>query len=844
MKIKTLLFLSFLFLFENKSFSLEHGISDSSDYTFPFALVLSGGGTRGIAQIGVIKALEEADIKPDLIVATSIGAVIGALYSAGYSALELEELLKTVNIDNFFNNRAERKNLFVYQKTEPSNYILEIRFDNDLKPILPQSISDGQAFFELLSPRIASAMVLSNNNFDKLPIALRVIATDIISGKKVVFKNGNLASAVRASCSAPLAFSPFEYAGTLLMDGGLTENIPVLTARQAGAQHVVAIDVTSPMWSKEDLSNPVKLVNQVLSIGIEHNKEIQKEMADLVITPPLDGFLNNNFSALDSLIAIGYEEGKKYVHTIKENSNAIESNHLHPVDDKEYISAPIFWKTHKTVPIDQLNPIVDTLKNRFGDSIPLIDMRQKINALFDRKNLPFAHIVAIKKETNGTQIEINPGVIHEIKIYGTAITSDHFIHSAITLHEGDILTNRLIEKAINDLYATDFFNHVDISLEENNTVIIIIDEKYYLRSRFGLRFDEFHLWESYLQPAHENLFGLGICAAMHIQYGPIREKYAFEIESNQLFTPNWAQNIRFQTYIAREKSFSKDTTFKIYPNYPDSTYFEMVNNIESVTLRKAGLTLLMGIQLGKFSMLEGGVRIERFNVTRSTVGAFDDPLGAFKHGLRYITTRFYFDNVDKFIFPQHGQKHLISLGGASEKLGGTESFMSIHMTSKVYKTILTNHTFSPQIHLSWANKSLPDIERVFLGGALPEEQYKEVSLFNQYSFSGLKPRTISGDVAFSVRGMYRLKLSKGFNLYGILNWGYVWDQPDFNNGDIDIAESLRDAPLGLSITLSYLTPLGPIKGSWARLVHSGDKLTDRFSIDEQNLFYISAGYDF
>ena len=119
--------------------------------------MLSGGGSRGLAQIGTLKALEKGGIRPDLIVGTSMGAIIGGLYAAGYCADSIEKFALSFNWDGIFTNSSPRKELFISQKEKKGNYLFEIRFDNNLRPILPHSISEGQIFYNDLVPRLAAA---------------------------------------------------------------------------------------------------------------------------------------------------------------------------------------------------------------------------------------------------------------------------------------------------------------------------------------------------------------------------------------------------------------------------------------------------------------------------------------------------------------------------------------------------------------------------------------------------------------------------------------------------------------------------------------------------------------
>ncbi len=280
---------------------------DSGRVHYKFALVLSGGGSRGLSQIGVLKALEEAHCRPDLIVGTSMGAIIGSLYAAGYSPDSILQITRSVNWNTIIANTARRKSLFVSQKADPVNYLFELRLNDRLEPVPPSSISHGQVFYDLLAPLLTPAQFRAHEQFDSLPIPLRIVSTDILSGRRVIFTKGNIAEAVRASCGIPLAFSPVRKDSMLLMDGGLADNIPVDVAAEERPGVILAIDVTSPLWKIGELDNPVRLMDQVVSIGMKHQRETQRSKADLMLTPDLNGYYNTDFTRIDSLVRIGYD---------------------------------------------------------------------------------------------------------------------------------------------------------------------------------------------------------------------------------------------------------------------------------------------------------------------------------------------------------------------------------------------------------------------------------------------------------------------------------------------------------------------------------------------------------
>lgn len=269
-------------------------------------LVLSGGGARGITHVGVIKALEKHKIPIDLIVGTSIGSIVGGLYCAGYSADELEQIVKDIGWNDLFQDDTEREDLFLGQKKENDRYLLNIRFD-DYKPYIPSSFTPGQKLLSILSKKLLLAKYQATQNFDQLKIPFRAVSTDLISGERIVIKEGDLAEAINASSAVPLLFSPVESNGRLLIDGGVRSNIPVDIARNLKMDIVIAVDITSPLRIKKDLNAPWEIADQVTTIMMGAEREKQLKFADIVIKPDLVGIKSAEFDQIQQLIDIGEE---------------------------------------------------------------------------------------------------------------------------------------------------------------------------------------------------------------------------------------------------------------------------------------------------------------------------------------------------------------------------------------------------------------------------------------------------------------------------------------------------------------------------------------------------------
>ncbi|MBD3316444.1 MAG: BamA/TamA family outer membrane protein [Chitinivibrionales bacterium] len=814
------------------------------------ALVLSGGGSRGIAQIGVLKAFEEEKVKPDRIVCTSMGAIIGSLYAVGFSADELEQLAKTVDLDNVFADEAPRRYQQVSKKHEPTNYLLEMRFGDDLKPLLPQSISHGQIVYDLLVPRLTAPAYHAGMDFSALPIELRIIGTDIVTGTGVVFSNGNLAQAVRASCGVPLAFSPTAVEDKLVLDGGLTANIPTRVAVAESADLVIAVDVTSPLWERPYLDNPIRIADQVINIGMNRLKKEQRELADIIIEPNLVGFRNTDFHNIDALIERGYIAAKKRLPEIKRR---IEGLQTHAGADSAYssVSLPLRWGIVPPPLGGALDSLSRILTEQFGTAIPPDTLGPLLRMLLDTHGYAFGRITIVENHPSGARIALDPGIINEVLIHGNLQTSARLIKTTSGLHKGRLLRAGLIEEAMRSLNGTGLFATVNIDVDTSRIVHIRVKEKPYWRMRFGLRYDRFHLGEGYIQPGYENLFGTGVNAQLHLQFGLRREKYALEIHGSPLFTSNWASSIRTQAYLSKERIIIRKESPRIETvvDTVDSSLIEVPKGFwidyQETEVQKRGVMLKVGTEVGRVAMLNIGLRFEKYEVGESEKSPFDDPLGqAFAGGIRYLMVGLTVDDLDRYPFPLNGHKHYITMGGASDAVGGTENFITLRGSLGRYFTVGGRHTFFPQIRFAWADKALPNVERVFLGGAISEEKYRDIGVFDYSPFMGLRPRSLAGDNMLVFHGEYRLALGEELYASAALDWGYTWYHPDFSFAGATARDFIDNAPLGLGLGFAYQSLIGPIRLSWGRLLRTSDSFRDQTSIEENNIIYFSIGHDF
>lgn len=269
-------------------------------------LVLSGGGARGAAHIGVIKVLEELRVPIDCVAGTSIGSLVGGAYASGMTVAEMEALIATLSSRELFIERPPRQDQALRRKLDDRSILFGLEIgvgDGEVK--LPKGAISGVQL-ETFLRRVSKAQ--GYRRFDDLPIPFRAVATDLVTGRQAIFSEGELANVMRASMSVPGAIAPAETEGRILVDGGLTNNLPVDVARAMGAEIVIAVNLGTPLMKREELGSVLGVLGQMVNVLTEQN--VQASLAsltpnDILIEPALGDFSAGNFDELPKTVPIG-----------------------------------------------------------------------------------------------------------------------------------------------------------------------------------------------------------------------------------------------------------------------------------------------------------------------------------------------------------------------------------------------------------------------------------------------------------------------------------------------------------------------------------------------------------
>ncbi|ACJ31377.1 Patatin [Shewanella piezotolerans WP3] len=306
----------------------------SAEERLKIGLVLSGGGAKGAAHIGVLKVLEEKNIPIDYITGTSIGAYVGGMYALGYSAAEIEAIMMTTNWDKGYSDTIPREALSFKDKETRDKYNIPINIgysDEEVK--MPAGLLRGQSMSQLL--RSSTNLIQQLGHFDELSIPFRAVATNLATGEPVVLSSGSIVAAMQASASVPGALQPAVIDGLLLVDGGIANNMPIDVVKEMGADIVIAVDIGSPLVGNDELNSTIAVLNQLSTILTNASAEKQKALltdSDILIRPNIGELSTTDFSIMPIALPLGEIAAR-------ENSSRLDKLSIDEAEFQSYLVA-------------------------------------------------------------------------------------------------------------------------------------------------------------------------------------------------------------------------------------------------------------------------------------------------------------------------------------------------------------------------------------------------------------------------------------------------------------------------------------------------------------------------
>ncbi|MFA5512787.1 MAG: patatin-like phospholipase family protein [Candidatus Kapaibacterium sp.] len=833
------------------SFKLPH-----KDSLLPrTALVLSGGGARGLSQIGVLKALSESGIKFDYVVGTSIGAIVGGLYASGYSPDELEAVLSSANWKEAvaLSGSDIRSRLFIDQKQIYDRSLITLNF-RDFNFIMPEAATEGTAFDKFLQELIWYGTYQPVTDFNKLKKPFRAVATDLVSGTSVSLSSGNLSKAIRASATIPLRYSPIRVDSMILVDGGILSNLPVKAALEFNPELIIAVNTSSPLYKAGELNSAWAIADQVVSIAMDKFIKENEDLADLVIVPELGTYRNDDFSNIDSLVIIGEKSVEKQYNELK-----------------DLISGKIYTKILKliegiSIPEDgnfltHFNGFRDNHNGFLQARFPSIKSKKDISELvlhlylleddfYSGFNVEFsdndlyvnAQNYPLTKDINLSGLKIFDGDLEEI----IQRYERQPLNSRIKSQISETLLRLLHNKGFTFASLTKFDeNNGDVIINTNlgriDSVIIISDEiteSFLVQRELEFQAGDTASSEVFLKSI-DNLNSTMIFN--NVELVPLKNsKNGINIIVKVSHAPN--QTLRFGGRIDNERNaqigidftqenFNNLGTRIILRGILASSYQKTFLNFENTRLFKTELSSSFSIYYVNRDMYEYSpvdmTRNQRFGYERSfnirenraggklLFGTQLEKNGRLFVELRHEFQRYYrfsdsiipkfnrvttakaatvFDSQNRSDFPTKGR--LIELSLESSILQDDNNVGFSKATFYYHDNINLGHlVLRPSLMFGIADISLPFLEFFNLGGEGTFFGFREDEERGRQIFKG------------SVNYTYRLPINFYFDtyLYGRYDLGAIWLQPD--------AIKLSSLRHGFGTGLAFDTPLGSARAS-------------------------------
>jgi predicted acylesterase/phospholipase RssA len=775
-------------------------------------LVLSGGGAKGFAHAGTLQMLDSLDIPVDFIAGTSIGGIVGALYSIGYSGQELENLAYEINWEEIFTDNPPRKLRPFFERKDDGKYQLELGFKG-VKPVPPSGFVTGQKISLLFSELTLSHAHISD--FDQLPIPFRCVALDLVTGKEVILKSGTLPRAMRATMSIPTVFSPVDWGDSLLVDGGYINNIPVDVVKAMGADIVIAVNVQTPLLRKNELGSIFGVLNQLINITDLPRVEKNIRDADVVIRPAIGAFSNADFA-------------REKVGLILKAGKIAAQNHL-----AELVALKTKYQLTRTnAPVDSSRtekPLrIAGIKILGNTTLPHAYIFQKcgiaLNQTFTASQLErnllklqnsgtFASISYQIKPVDVDQVDLlievkekQQPLIHGIQITGNQRLPFTFIYRLLGMKPGDRFNKVLLNSRINEMYGLGYFEKIIYEIEPFNeeriNLLLAIKEKPIERLRIGIRYDNQYQLVARLSLQRTNFLVPGLRTENELEFAGITR---------------WRNKI---SYPSRTLNFPVYPFFEFgYQNITRNVFNPAGEKIASYNDQGFEAGIGIGLLFSKFSNLE--LEYAQENVDADPNIAFPDPLifPEFKDQLRKIRVTLKIDLLDDILLPREGLSLAAGFEGSYERLKSDLFYNAFHVSAEFYQTFLKRHTLRYSGFYGLGSTAMP--------------VYKYFNQGRPEWFVGLKYDQLTGRELLFGRLDYRLEYKKDIFFKWMANalFRYKYDYKSHI--------SRNKILYGYGFSVELFSALGPLE-----FIFSRGQTGMMPSEPCRNLFYFIAGYKF
>ena len=826
-----------------------------------------------MAQIGILKVLEREKIPIDCIAGTSMGGILGGLYAAGYSADELEKIAKESDWNDLLSDTPPRLSLFLSQREEKEGSLFQFRL-NGLKPYIPTALTSGQKLTDLFTNLAMRADLTAKwfkkpySSFDNLRLPFRAVTTDLVTGEEVVINSGDLALALRATMTIPLAFSPVEVGESLLVDGGLVDPIPVHVAKEMGADIIIAVNTVSSLLPAAKIKNPLDIANQSTSIMQLPRLEEELSQADLVITPDLSGFSSMDFSRAGDLIALGEITAESL---IPEINRVISSNRSQTANNgsAEFVICDLKVEGHTTIPADS---VLKLSRIHVDSHVSPEQIKSDLERIYACGY--FSDVYAVLRKTKPEeytlyfQVKENP-LLWKVNFENNTIYSDSVLLGAMGLDLPQTFNFSLLHQGLDSaisVYHQEGYNlaHIEelrfdstadqLNVRINEGIVRRIELSGNKRTRNWMVLRNFPQKSN--QPFNSrkvtsglaNIYNTGLFEKVNFSTSPEDQEMVLHLKvkeqkfnivrigahyNDEYQTEGFLQLIdanvfgvgnevytHFQ-YGDRKQiyrlNFKADRIFKTYLTYKLGLFyredkrklFENHRKIGGFYQSGFGANFSLGQHLFKLGTISAEARAENMKIVDGNLKS--------KYNIRSITLRSLVDTFDKYPFPTQGKYHHLFVELAGDILGGNVVYRKAYTMLESYFPLNKMINFHPKVALGISDGTVPISEKFTLGG--------------YDSFFGFYSEELKGDK------MFLGSLGLRFRFVRRLYWTFRYD-----TGEVwTVLESIKLKKLkhAFGSSLAYDTPLGPLEFAYGIATDPENPGSGNW-----DKFYFRFGFDF
>jgi predicted acylesterase/phospholipase RssA len=784
---------------------LNNSLYAQSDDEFNIGIALRGGGALGFAHIGALGVIDSLEIPIDYVAGTSMGGLIGALYSMGYSAREMEEFVINVDWEDIFNDKPSRDYLPYLIKRKSGIYQMELDIEG-YSPDLPSGLITGQKIYRLFFEN--TYIYEGIKSFDDLPIPYRCVGADLVSGEEIIFRDGSLAKAMRATMSIPTAFDPVRFDDTLAIDGGMKNNFPVDVAKNMGADYVIGLNLVTQQHDADYYDNLLKILDRTLDVPRQDKLQETIDMADLLIQQNIAPFSLTSFDTISIREII--HRGKSAAYAKLDELIALQKRahiNIHPAEQKSVkLISKIVISGNSKITVKKLEKILHVKKGsifsqehfdermkRFNHSTQLA----RIEAKVEESGL-FAVNLYIDIRENYTPL------IRDISITGYVAYGKKFILNFLGLRPGERYHLAEFQHNISLLYGLDYYSDIKYTFEQNDdgsvSLTLEMSEKSPYKLLFGLHYNDFLKLVGTIGFRINSVLIPGLFIDSELQFSGLTR---------------WRTDIFYPT---------RSMDFPIYPlvsfgyqDIPRDVFDTTGANILRFSERGWFVGAGLGISPTNFLNIEGTIDLQYPNIYID-VGDIGEEFRRIDDKILTFIGDVNFDLLDNVLVPRRGLKVAANLEISFKNVGSSFDYGRLISFFDYYHTLSKLHTFRLN---SWYLRSWEE-----------DPFYKTVFFIGgPHKFYGLAYSQGLGTEFFILRFDYRYEVFPNLFVKGIVN-----TSPHYQLG-LPGTEQTGEALWGYGFGFMYKSILGPVELQFAW----GDK-TPYAPGDKVSRVYFVAGY--